>query len=402
MLSNWISRLSYVNIIGRNCCQSAISSDTTFPHRLRAIPTRMASGDVSGAQKMVKLSPYIGTHDGTFHCDDVTACYMLKTLDRFKDHDIVRTRDPEKLAKAEIVVDVGGELDVDRLRLDHHQRTFNQTIKDYHPNLRVTNPQKPSRLSSSGLVYAIFGKDCITKQLNLGRTYEDLKDKDDARKMVDQIFEKAYLEFFEEIDAIDNGVDIASGEQVVYNYHINSGISSRVGRHNPHDMNATPEVRLANFKKAMEMVGAEIEEGIKFLGEIWWPKRQEFRQYVLKRHEFDQSGQIVHIDSDHLVSWKSALYELEEELGIVGEIKFIVFTDVNATTRWRATAVPVELKSFQSRVPFKEEWRGKRDEELQKASGVSDATFVHMSGFTGGALSLDGIKSLVRQTLGLQ
>lgn len=353
-------------------------------------------------EKRIKTSPFIGTHEGTFHCDDVTACYMLKSLNRFKDHDIVRTRDPEKLAQADIVVDVGGELDIERLRLDHHQRSFNQTILDYHPKLKITNPKKPTRLSSSGLVYSLFGKDYITKRLKLGETYADIKDNDETRKMVDMIFEKAYIEFFEEIDAIDNGVDMASGDNVVYNYHINSGISSRVARVNPNEKDATAEQRLELFKTAMKLVGKEIEEGIDYLGNIWWPRCQQFRQFVMKRKEVDPSGQIVLLEGDDLVSWKGTVYGLEEELGVVGEIKFVVYSDISSTPRWRATAVPVEPKSFRCRTPYKEEWRGKRDEELQQVSGVADATFVHMSGFTGGAKSYEGIMSLVRQTLGLQ
>lgn len=355
---------------------------------------------MSTPSKIAKTNPYIGTHDNTFHCDDVTACYILKQIERFKDHDIVRTRDPEILAQAEIIVDVGGVLDVERLRLDHHQRSFNQTIKDYYPEIRTTNPDKPPRLSSAGLVFAVFGKDYIVQQLKLGTHYNDLDQK--QKKMIDCIFEKAYTEFMEEIDAIDNGVEIASGDNLVYNYHINSGISSRVARFNPLEHNASPELRLEQFKKAMEVVGGEMSEGIKFLGEVWWVKRQQFRDFVLNREKFDPSGQVVHIEGDNLISWKSALFELEEELGIVGHLKFIVFYGGTGESPWRVTCVPVSLKSFQCRLPLKEEWRGKRDEELQKVSGIPDATFVHMSGFTGGAKSLAGVKSLVRKTLGLE
>lgn len=354
---------------------------------------------MSTPSKLAKTSSYIGTHDGTFHCDDVTACYMLKQLSRFRDHEIVRTRDPDTLAKAEIIVDVGSVLDVEALRLDHHQRTFNQTIHDYHPKLRVTNPDKPPRLSSSGLVYAIFGKDVIVNLLELGQKYDDLSE--DQKKMIDTIYEKAYTEFFEEIDAIDNGVEVASGDNLVYNYHINSGISSRVGRLNPREKNPTYEQRMVQFHKAMDIVGAEISVGIDFLGKIWWPKRQEFRQFVMKREEFDPSGQIVHLEGD-LVGWKSALFDLEEELGIVGQIKYVVYLDGSDNPKWRVTAMPVNLKSFECRVPLKQEWCGKRDEELQEASGISDAFFVHMSGFTGGAASLEGIRSMIRKTLGLE
>lgn len=350
-------------------------------------------------EKMSTLvsSPYIGTHDGTFHCDDVTACFMLKTLDRFKNHEIVRTRSSEILSKADIVVDVGGEFDVDKLRLDHHQRSFTKTMLDFHPNLKTTNPNKPARLSSSGLVYAFFGKDLIAKLLDLGSTYDNLKNEE--KRMVDAIFDKAYIEFFEEIDAIDNGVEVASGDNLVYNYHISSGISSRVGRLNPLDKNATTENRLTMFKKAMNLVESEIVEGIKFLGQTWWPQRQKFRELILKREKFDPSGQILHLSPDDLVGWKSSIFELEEELNITGQIKYVVYCDGSEESPWRAVCVSISPKSFICRAPLKEEWRGKRGDELRKVSGISDAVFVHMNGFTGGAKSLEGIMSMVRKTL---
>ena len=64
----------------------------------------------------------IGTHNGTFHCDEVLACYMLKLLPDYKDAAIVRTRDPALLKECDIVVDVGGEYDPATHRYDHHQR----------------------------------------------------------------------------------------------------------------------------------------------------------------------------------------------------------------------------------------------------------------------------------------
>lgn len=355
---------------------------------------------MASSPKSIKTTPYIGTHDGTFHCDDVTACFMLKQLNRFKDHDIVRTRNPELLAKAEIVVDVGSECDVERLRFDHHQRSFNQSIRDFHPKLKVTNPAKPIRLSSSGLIYAVFGKDLIAKLLNLGESYECING--EQRTIVDAIYEKAYVEFFEEIDAIDNGVEPVSGDNLVHNYHISSSISHRVGRLNPQQSNPTPEERLVQFKKAMNLVGVEIIEGIQFLSSIWWPARQKFHQFVIQRKEFDPSGKLVLLDCDQLVGWKSAILDSEEQLGIVGEVMFVIYRDASENSSWRVQTIPVNLKTFESRKPLLEEWRGKRDEELQKVSGIHDATFVHMAGFTGGAKSMEGAKSLALKTLGLE
>ena len=53
----------------------------------------------------------IGTHNGSFHCDEVLACAMLKHLPDYKEAEIVRTRDQSILEKCDIVVDVGGVFD---------------------------------------------------------------------------------------------------------------------------------------------------------------------------------------------------------------------------------------------------------------------------------------------------
>lgn len=56
-------------------------------------------------RKMTK----IGTHDGYFHGDEVSAVAMLQLI--FNDTIIIRTRDRAKLDTCDIVVDVGGVYD---------------------------------------------------------------------------------------------------------------------------------------------------------------------------------------------------------------------------------------------------------------------------------------------------
>ena len=46
---------------------------------------------------------HIGTHDGSFHCDEVLAISMLKCLTEYSDATIVRTRDLSILAQCNIV-----------------------------------------------------------------------------------------------------------------------------------------------------------------------------------------------------------------------------------------------------------------------------------------------------------
>ena len=53
--------------------------------------------------------PSIGTHSGTFHCDEALGCYLLKLTDQYKSAEVVRTRAPDTLQTLDIVIDVGGE-----------------------------------------------------------------------------------------------------------------------------------------------------------------------------------------------------------------------------------------------------------------------------------------------------
>ena len=44
----------------------------------------------SATKKQCMEPKKIGTHNGTFHCDEVLACFMLKQLPEYKNAEIVR------------------------------------------------------------------------------------------------------------------------------------------------------------------------------------------------------------------------------------------------------------------------------------------------------------------------
>ena len=69
--------------------------------------------------------PLIGTHSEVFHCDEVLATTMLLYTSRYRNAAIVRSRDQQVLDTMDIVCDVGGEFDAEKLRFDHHQKSFN-------------------------------------------------------------------------------------------------------------------------------------------------------------------------------------------------------------------------------------------------------------------------------------
>jgi hypothetical protein len=77
----------------------------------------------------------IGTHDGSFHCDEALAISMLKCLPQFENATVVRTRKPDVLAACHMVVDVGAVYDEAALRFDHHQREFTGVLDGYQTKL---------------------------------------------------------------------------------------------------------------------------------------------------------------------------------------------------------------------------------------------------------------------------
>ncbi len=60
------------------------------------------AGNGLNKRKMVQ----IGTHSGTFHCDEALGCYMLKQTPKYRDAAIVRTRDPAVLNTLDVIIDV--------------------------------------------------------------------------------------------------------------------------------------------------------------------------------------------------------------------------------------------------------------------------------------------------------
>ena len=82
------------------------------------------------------------------------------------------------------------------------------------------------------------------------------------------------------------------------------------------------------------------------------------------------------------------LFELEADEAVPAvapnQAVYVVYPD-EMGGNWRIQAVPLAPESFESRKALPEAWRGLRDEELSKASGIEGGIFIHASGFIGGA-----------------
>ncbi|XP_030633296.1 MYG1 exonuclease [Chanos chanos] len=366
-----VQLVSFWSVFGTRTCTTAETAFVSKAHR-RYMHSPKAKRHCSN------MSPVkIGTHNGTFHCDEVLACFFLRQLSEYKDAEIVRTRDPEVLGKCDIVVDVGGEYDPKRHRYDHHQRSFAETFNSLRP-------EKPwvTKLSSAGLVYLHFGR----------RVLAQLTQLDEQDKQLDVLYDKLYENFVEEVDAVDNGISQYEGEA---RYAVSSTLSARVSYLNPR-WNSKSQDTEEGFHKALALVGDEFKDRLDFYHTSWLPARAVVEGAVQMRHQVDPSGEVV-VLAQGGCPWKEHLFSLEKELKVETPIKFVLYPDQNG--QWRVQCVPAGLNTFQNRLSLLEEWRGVRDNALSQLSGIPGCIFVHASGFIGGNLTQEGALEMAKKTL---
>ncbi|EJT50954.1 GAMM1 protein [Trichosporon asahii var. asahii CBS 2479] len=301
----------------------------------------------SPVAKKMKSTKVIGTHSGTFHCD-------VDPLD--------------------IVVDVGGVYDPAKQRYDHHQRGFTEVFG--------FGGFDRTKLSSAGLVYKHFGKHIIAKQLGVA----------ESDPKVETLWLQLYGELIESIDGIDNGVNIAQGELA---YAQRTDLSSRVRRLNPRwNEPASDDDYDARFAVASKTTGDEFLQQLDYFANAWLPARDVVKEALEKRHEVDPSGKIVVFKQDHLFS-------LEPTMAKETKILYVLYPENpdNENSKWRIQCVPESPDSFTNRKSLPAAWRGLRDEELSKESGIPGGVFVHASGFIGGNETFNGVLAMARAAL---
>jgi len=270
----------------------------------------------------------IVTHNGNFHADDVFSIAALKSiLPSFK---LVRTRDLELIAKADIVVDVGGEYDADAGRFDHHQRggagerengmpysSFGLIWQKYGVEICQGN-QDVANAVDAGLVSTIDAIDCghvegIYKGISLSQTIG--------------MFNPTWQEDSHFDTCFDEAVDFALRVLTRFIASANGGISAK------------------------EIVAKAIENA------------EDPRVIVLEKY----------------TPWKRTVHALSEEA------LYVVYP--SQTGQWRIQTVPVELGSFEDRKSLPKEWAGLSDKELKDVTGIDDAMFCHNGLFIAGAES---------------
>lgn len=274
---------------------------------------------------MKKIARSLGTHDGTFHADEVTASALLLFYDLIDKDKIIRTRNTENLAQCEYVCDVGGVLDPKSCRFDHHQR-------DYRGSK-----------SSAGLVLEyLIAQGVISEEFG---------------SFLDE-------EFIRGVDAHDNG-KVLCPEGVMTFSHI-------VAQMVPVDYACTAEQSNRAFLQAVDWVYGVIAR-IK--------AKYDYRISCCELVHLAMKSSLASKDPKLLI-FDQNLPWLENFFALGGKTHPAQFVLMPSGQHWKLRGIPPHLGDKMSvRTPLPANWAGLLAEDLEKASGISGGIFCHKGRF---------------------
>ena len=276
---------------------------------------------------------------------------------------VFRTRDPEVLATAQVVFDVGGVYDPETCRFDHHQRECEARWNG------------SSKLSSAGMVWLQYG-------LQLVR--EEAGDLDEVGRMA--VWEEVYQTFIKHIDDLDNGVgDLTQGTLA------DAAFSSVIADFNVIG-EGTEDDHYKAYMYAMEMSRGTVSRRICHAAHA-------VRQRIAIRERLGSEKVLVLDEAiDPVIVSQSSPDALLVVMPQYGQ--------------WMVVCVPPSRADrFSQRLPFPEGWKGLRgpnlaavladgpakDEAIADESGAQ--TFVHNFRFCGGMRSREAAIDLANQVL---
>ena len=311
----------------------------------------------------------VGTHNGLHHVDEATSLAGFRRL--HENVQIVRTRDPGKLAECDWVVDVLAKYDFAKRILDHHQKGGAGERENGVP------------YSSAGLVWKHFGTDIVTAVLGGMDQYVP-----QTAKMVDE-------RLIQPIDAGDCGVDLVTDRTPVfegeYGPILGSSYSGAISSINGswHETLGLP------FPDKAKAADKAFEEAVKLAG--FFLDRTIIRSYGTLKAEIVVRGAIEKMEEqiiqlEEFCPWQTIVVEESPEA------LYVVFPAETGDIHM-VQCVPKELGSFETRKPLPAPWAGVRDKALQEITGVPDAVFGHNNLFIGGAVSKEGALALARQAV---
>ena len=278
------------------------------------------------------------THGGIFHADEVMATVILLKI---KELTVFRTfKVPEELDDGVIVYDIGGGL------YDHHQKGGNGCRDNGVP------------YSSAGLIWKKYGPEICKNTAD-----------------PDAVWEEVDIKLIQGIDAHDNG-KLPSIEYPAEPMTVSTAIA---GFNSNWDQQVDTDILFENAVLFAEKIFDNCLRRA-----IANAKGKRLVAEAVAKTE----GQIMVLDS--YLPWTEYLLKMENAANIL----FVISPALRGGWNWQC--VPGSEGRFSCRKAVPNEWKGASSEELQKLTGVDDATFCHPAGFIGGAKTKEGAVKLAK------
>lgn len=341
------------------------------------------------------------THGGIFHADECMAVAIYSAYQKsigneepLKVHRAFNPKVVESMKEGAIAVDFGGG------KFDHHQRGGNGE--------RAAGSEEKSPYASAGLIWKEYGKELL-KNLNI------------SEADIDKVFETIDKDIIEDIDKIDNGVEAkatpVSLSHVVSGFNLNwDEDQSKAFEKFDEAANICSTVLIDSIEhiKSIELENMRAEDGIHNVSkqfshcpdqtfiniagkaidnQIEADKSKDKALDIIKE-SLDKSKNGV-VELPCFVPWQDHIFNIDSSKA--KEAIYVVFPSNRGG--FNVQAVPDKPGSFDQKTPLPEEWRGLRDDELSKASGVKDAIFCHPNGFICAANSLENAHLMAKYGL---
>lgn len=262
----------------------------------------------------------VGTHDGTFHADEITAVALLLFFGCIDRDKIVRTRDPEKLQECEYVCDVGGVYDPKRKRFDHHQTEYQGT------------------LSSAGMVWLYLKNEGLAS---------------------DELYAYFQRMLVQSVDAQDQG--FAPKESWLCTF------SSVIANFVPAHYDAPKDVVNAAFFEALDFVFGHLKRLC---------ARFDYIQSCRAKVKEAMAPGKKYLLFEEPMPWMDAFFA---EGGESHPARYVIMPTQG---RWKLKCIPPTLDlPMKMRKPLPEAWAGLSNEALARATGIPGAIFCHKGRF---------------------
>lgn len=271
----------------------------------------------------------IATHEGSFHADEVFAIAALGLLGDAVE--VVRTRDRDAVADADLRVDVGFRDDASSGDFDHHQRDFDAARDN------------SVRYASFGLIWREFGERvCGGDQA--------------VAAAVDAALVQA-------VDANDTGQQLT--QSLVDGVHPMT-VNAIIGGFNARwDETLTPEQERERFNAAVALA-----QGILAREVASAASGRRAERIVREAIAAAPDPRVVELPVN--APWKQVL------VPEAAEAQFVIYPKRQG---FGLEAVPREPGSFQNRRDLPSSWGGLEGADLVAATGVEDALFCHAKRF---------------------